>query len=159
MAQPTVGVSIPVLVILGSPRKREQSMKSKPISILLHGQHMLLPPGSHPLWVPSLTFFSEGLPCGCVSQVTPLFPKAIWTVFHRSNRNPKAVNLDGLLKRNQPRTCLLCLDCLISHFFVSLFALKCVLVQAWEVSFELVLGCYKTKHGICVWQHCLDDLK
>lgn len=60
-AQVTLGGATPVLVVLGSIRKKdEQGTRSKPvISTLPQSLPQLLPPGCHPVPVPSLAYFSE----------------------------------------------------------------------------------------------------
>ena len=56
--------AIPVLVVLGSIRKAEQAMGSKPVSSTLPWPlHQLLPPGSCPVEVPVLTSFSDEQQC------------------------------------------------------------------------------------------------
>lgn len=79
------------LLVLDSVREQtEQATKSTPISSippwsLCH----LLPPGSCPVYVISLTSFEDGLWCGSLSQINSFLPNSMLvTVFHHHNSNP-----------------------------------------------------------------------
>jgi hypothetical protein len=50
--------------------------------------HQLLPPGSCPVWVPALAFFSDKQWCGSVNQANPFLPSLFWVlVSPQSNSN------------------------------------------------------------------------
>lgn len=83
-AQPVVGGATPGLLILASIRKQtEQTTESKPVSstslLLLH--HICLK-------VPALTFFNDGLRCGCMREVNTFLSNLLLDIaLDHSNSN------------------------------------------------------------------------
>lgn len=69
-------------------------------------KRQLLPPGSHPAWVPVLTAFDNELFYGTVSEINPFLPELLFLMMLHHHRNLKAhpkkkVEKVGLLSEGQ----------------------------------------------------------